>query len=161
MWPRSRSARARRTDLTTRTDSGFSLIELMVVVLIISILVVIALPVFAGARDRAADKAAESNLRNALPAAVSYYVDTSSYDGFDPATGKAAEPSIDWVGAGPPNVGEVAIQVASGPDLLLIALSRSGTYFCISQIENSPQTGRGKDKNFNNINIIPNCTGGW
>src|SRR5437870_2503022 len=77
MWPRSRSARARRTDLTTRTDSGFSLIELMVVVLIISILVVIALPVFAGARDRAADKAAESNLRNALPAAVSYYVDTS------------------------------------------------------------------------------------
>jgi type IV pilus assembly protein PilA len=142
-------------------QDAFSLIELMVVVLIIGILVAIALPVFAGARDRAADKAAESVLRNALPAAVSYYVEQQTYDGFDPGAGKAAEPTIDWVGAGPPNIGEVAIQVAAGPDLLLIDLSRTGTYFCLSQVANSPQTGRGKDKNWNNINTIPNCTGGW
>ena len=144
-----------------RAEGGFSLIELMVVVLIIGILVAIALPVFAGARDRAADKAAESVLRNALPAAVSYYVEKFAYDGFDPAAGQANEPSINWAPPGPPNVSDVAIQVASGPDLLLIGQSRTGTYFCISQIENSPQTGRGKSKNFADIDTIPECTGGW
>lgn len=145
----------------TPAEDGFTLIELMVVVLIIGILVAIALPTFAGARDRASDKAAESILRNALPAAVSYYVEKSSYDGFDVAAGHAAEPTINWAPPGPPAVGDVAIQVASGPDLLLITLSRTGTYFCLSQIENSPQTGRGKDKVFSNIDDIPECTGGW
>ena len=47
-------------------EAGFTLIELMVVVLIIAILIAIAIPTFLGARSRAQDRAAQSSLRNSL-----------------------------------------------------------------------------------------------
>ncbi len=60
-------------------EEGFTLIELMVVVLIIAILLAIAIPTFLGARKRAQDRAAQSSLRNALTAAKTIYTDNSSY----------------------------------------------------------------------------------
>ena len=61
------------------SEEGFTLIELMVVVLIIAILIAIAIPQFLGARSRAQDRAAQSSLRNALTAAKTAYTDASSY----------------------------------------------------------------------------------
>ena len=60
-------------------DEGFTLIELMVVVLIIAILIAIAIPTFLGARERAQDRAAQSNLRNALTAEKVFYTDAEFY----------------------------------------------------------------------------------
>ena len=56
-------------------DQGFTLIELMVVVLIIAILIAIAIPTFLGAQDRARDRSAQSDLRNAVTAAKTVATD--------------------------------------------------------------------------------------
>src|SRR5438093_12122659 len=82
-----------------REEQGFTLIELMVVVLIIAILIAIAIPTFLGARKRAQDRAAQSNLRNALTAEKTYYTDKQVYSADVAATGqlKSIEPSLTYV----------------------------------------------------------------
>ncbi|MCX7831278.1 MAG: prepilin-type N-terminal cleavage/methylation domain-containing protein [Actinobacteria bacterium] len=60
-----------------RREAGFTLIELMVVVLIIAILVAIAVPVFSAARESAWRRTCQSNLRTIDGAVQTYY---ASYD---------------------------------------------------------------------------------
>src|SRR5918996_431549 len=88
-----------RRRLQGEREDGFTLIELMVVVLIIAILIAIAIPTFLGARRRAQDRQAQSNLRNALTAEKSYYTDKQAYT----ATGadlESIESSLSYVTSG-------------------------------------------------------------
>ena len=82
-------------------EGGFTLIELMVVVMIIAILVGIAIPAFLGARKRDQDTASKSNLRNALSTAQTIFTDTQAFlasSGATPGPMQAAlgseEPSL-------------------------------------------------------------------
>lgn len=63
----------------TDHEAGFSLIELLVIVLILGILTTVVVPRFTGSRERAYDAAAKSELRNAMSAQEAYYTDNKIY----------------------------------------------------------------------------------
>ena len=81
-----------------RDEEGFTLIELMVVVLIIAILIAIAVPTFLGARTKAQARQVQSNLRNGFSAEKTAFTDNQSY--VAASTVQSDEPSLTFVDAG-------------------------------------------------------------
>ena len=75
-----------RTRLGGRSEAGFTVIELLVVIIIIGMLLAIAVPSYLGFRDRAANNAAKTNLRSALPTAEAYFADHGTYAGMSQAS---------------------------------------------------------------------------
>jgi type IV pilus assembly protein PilA len=89
-------------------EAGFTLIELMVVLLIIAILLAIAIPTFLGVTGSANDRAAQSNLTNALTEASAVYQSNNQvYTGISSALVTQA-PEFTWTGAGTAGVTLVA-----------------------------------------------------
>ena len=116
-------------------DHGFTLIELMVVVLIIAILIAIAIPTFLGAKARSQDKAAQSSLRNAMTnAKVIYNVDdANTYSGATATALAAAEPSLTFVASGIASSGPNLVSVdQQGSYVVMAARSTSQSCFVIA-----------------------------
>ena len=79
MLTRMRETRMRGFEGEEAADAGFTLIELMVVLLIIAILLAIAIPTFLGVANSAGDRAAQSNLTNALTEVKALYQNNAAY----------------------------------------------------------------------------------
>jgi len=120
-------------------EQGFTLIELMVVVLIIAILIAIAIPTFLGARQRAQDRAAQSDLRNGLTAEKTTYTDTQVYDA-TAANMKAIEPSLDWGGKLTVVVGDTTVP-PDGQTVCLSEASKSGKVFQLADVAAGANAG--------------------
>lgn len=115
-------------------EEGFTLIELMVVVLIIAILLAIAIPTFLGARERANDRAAQSSLRNALTAAKTLFTDSQTYAVATAGSLPSIEPSLTYVVGTAPSTDFKVVSVlpdAAATKWSAAVLSKSGTCFVI------------------------------
>jgi type IV pilus assembly protein PilA len=157
---RMRTSYKPRSDL--HREDAFTLIELMVVILIISVLIAIALPTYMGARAQAADRALQSDMRTGLAAAMAYYAEHEDWTGFDAAQASREEARVPWIdGPNPPAVGHIEIHTHAGQDLLLIGLSESGTFYCLAQVAAAPATIRGQGPTFASVNTTGSCSGGW
>lgn len=62
-----------------RSEDGWTLVELLVVMAILGILLAIAVPSYLGYTHRATDATAKANLREALPSVEAYYTDNKTY----------------------------------------------------------------------------------
>lgn len=146
-------------------DSGFTLIELMVVLLIIAILLAIAIPTFLGVSGSARDRSAQSNVTNALTNSIAYYQNGQNFDATTGAGGTATsqtgtgggstagalqstEPAFTWVAGGtacatnaPKCVSIAPVDVATADDgqgVILSVMAGTGNCWYAMNLQANP-----------------------
>jgi type IV pilus assembly protein PilA len=134
LMQRLNERRAAEFELEGSADAGFTLIELMVVLLILAILLAIAIPTFLGVTGSANDRAAQSNLNTMLTNAKSIYEQNNQ---LYPTTGVAAtihsnEPSLnmDTTGTAALNPGQAGVVTSADGNGAVVYSLANNTQEC-------------------------------
>ena len=120
-----------------REESGFTLVELLVVMLIIGLLAAIAIPAFFNQRDKAKDAGAKEMAHTSQVAMETYATDNSGvYTGASPAVLAGIENTIQ-VAAGPQNHPYLSAAAAAGANnkgwTLTVTSPQTGNTFTIAR----------------------------
>ena len=111
-----------------RREDGFTLIELMVVVLIVAVLIAIAIPVMSAAWRKSQDRAIQADVETALKAERTWFVDGEVFTD-DPAELTTVEGALDYeTGDAPADEGPIYLHV--DVDGVVYLSARSGTGTC-------------------------------
>ena len=115
----------------TQGESGFTLVELLVVMLILGLLAAIAIPAFFNQRTKAQDAEAKSTAKTAQTAMETYATDNNgSYAAADRAKLKAIEPTLSSASSGANAI--TTLTVASNAYTITVT-SDSGNTFTIAR----------------------------
>jgi type IV pilus assembly protein PilA len=119
-------------------DGGFSLVEILVVMLLIAILAVIAVPTYLGQREKAQDGEAKANARSLYTLVEACHGAEEDYARCE--TGDAALGELRMtVGTGP---GEVRMAADGARRYEISAVSRAGRTFVIERLDGGRPTYR-------------------
>lgn len=131
-------------------DAGFTLVELMVVVMVMAILLAIAVPQMLGARSRAQDTVPRTNLRNALTSARIVYDAAATFSGADATGMTSAEGAFTFVTGASTKPSEISV-AANASQWSAAAMSASGTCWVL--------TTDGSTVSYGSVSSSLACTG--
>jgi prepilin-type N-terminal cleavage/methylation domain-containing protein len=120
------------------SESGFTLPELLVVILIIGILAAIALVMFSSEKSKGQDADAKSNASELVAAVDRCYVETQD---FTLCNGQGSSDKLGITGL-PMGTGsgQVSITSATGSSFKVTAISKSGDRFMVQQGDDGVQS---------------------